>query len=224
MSEEKKDFKIETESDIEETEIDSSDEKEITEKESDSGSGKLENTVYEWGRCLVTAVVGVVLLFVFCVRMIGVSGGSMQNTLYTGDRVLMLNSAFCKYEQGDIVVINAYNSVLDDTIIKRVIAVGGQTVDIDFLTGTVYVDGDALDEPYIKERTYTTEGTQFPLTLAPDEVFVMGDNRNASTDSRSSMLGAVKVDYIQGEAFFLLIPGKTASTDKMDWSRFGFID
>ena len=189
-----------------------------------SDSGALENTIYDWARCLVSAVVGVVLLFVFVFRMIGVSGGSMQNTLFTGDRLLILNSAFCNFEQGDIVVINAYNAQLDDTIIKRIVAVGGQTINIDFETGTVYVDGKELEEDYIKEPTFTTGGTQFPLTLAEDEVFVMGDNRNASTDSRSAMLGAVKKDYIQGEAFFLLIPGKTESTDKMDWSRFGFIN
>lgn len=183
----------------------------------------LENTIYEWARCLVSAVVGVVLLFVFVVRLIGVSGGSMQNTLYTGDRLLVLNSLFCNFEQGDIVVVNAYNADLDETIIKRIIAVGGQTIDIDFASGIVFVDGEPLDEPYVKELTYTTDGTQFPLTLAEDEYFVMGDNRNRSTDSRSFQLGPVKEDYIQGEAFFLLIPGKSADTDKMDWSRFGFI-
>ena len=189
-----------------------------------SDSGSFENTIYDWARCLVSAVAGVVLLFVFVLRLIGVSGGSMQNTLYTGDRLLMLNSIFCNFEQGDIVVINAYNAQLDETIIKRIIAVGGQTIDIDFSTGIVFVDGEALEEDYVKELTFTTGGTQFPLTLAEDEVFVMGDNRNASTDSRSTLLGAVKKDYIQGEAFFLLIPGKTEGTDKMDWSRFGFIN
>lgn len=194
--------------------------------EQETASGRadaFENTVYEWARCLVSAVVGVVLMFVFVIRMIGVSGGSMQNTLYTGDRLFVLNSLFCNYEQGDIVVINAYNADLNDTIIKRIIAVGGQTIDIDFASGIVFVDGEPLDEPYVKELTYTTDGTQFPLTLKEDEVFVMGDNRNRSTDSRSFTLGPVKKDYIQGEAFFLLIPGKSEDTDKMDWSRFGFI-
>lgn len=194
------------------------------EKKESPADASFENTVYEWARCLVSAVAGVVLLFVFLLRLIGVSGGSMKNTLYTGDRLLVLNSALCEVEQGDIVIVNAYNAQLDDTIIKRVIAVGGQTVDIDFHTGTVFVDGEALEEDYIREPTFTTGGTQFPLTLAEDEVFVMGDNRNESTDSRSTMLGAVKKDYIQGEAFFLLIPGKSADTDKMDWSRFGFIN
>ena len=192
--------------------------------EESEASSALENTIYDWARCLVSAVAGVVLLFVFVLRMIGVSGGSMQNTLYTGDRVLMLNAPLCQFEQGDIVVINAYNAQLDDTIIKRIIAVGGQTVDIDFESGTVFVDGKALVEGYVKEPTYTTGGTQFPLTLAEDEVFVMGDNRNASTDSRSVTLGAVKMDYIQGKAIFLLVPGKTPDTEKMDWSRFGFIN
>ncbi len=194
-------------------------EKETPEEQKES----LEDTLYDWAKCLVTAVVGVVLVFTFLVRLIGVSGGSMQNTLYTGDRILILNSMFCDYEQGDIVVVNAYNAELNETIIKRVVAVGGQTVDIDFNTGIVYVDGAALDEPYVKEPTYTTGGTEFPLILAEDEVFVMGDNRNRSTDSRSVYLGAVKEDYIQGKALLLLIPGKTEETDKMDWSRVGFV-
>ena len=210
MSEKNMDFEKELETDA-------------AKEEETAESSSFENTIYDWARCLVSAVVGVVLLFVFVLRMIGVSGGSMQNTLYTGDRLLVLNSAFCDFEQGDIVIVNAYNAQLDDTIIKRIIAVGGQTVDIDFNTGTVFVDGKPLQEDYVKEPTFTTGGTQFPLTLAEDEVFVMGDNRNASTDSRSTMLGAVKQDYIQGEAFFLLIPGKTEETEKMDWSRVGFI-
>ena len=191
--------------------------------ETEDSAESFENVVYDWARCLLSAVVGVVLLFTFAVRMIGVSGGSMQNTFYTGDRLIMLNSMFCDFQPGDIVVVNAYNAELSDTIIKRIIAVGGQTVDINLQSGIVYVDGNPLDEPYVKELTYTTGGTKFPLTLAEDEVFVMGDNRNHSTDSRSTQLGAIKRDYLQGEAFFLLIPGKTPENEKMDWSRIGFI-
>ena len=143
-------------------------------------------------------------------RLIGVSGPSMQDTLYTGDRLLVLNAAYCDFKAGDVVVINDYNAELSDTLVKRIIAVGGQTVDIDFSTGTVYVDGQELDEPYIKEPTYTTDGTVFPLTLAEDEALVMGDNRNHSTDS-------------QGKAVFLLMPGRTPDTDKSDWSRVGVV-
>ena len=210
MSEEKKEL---------ENGLDSVEESTQATKEKES----VETSGYEWGRCLIAAVVTVVLLFTFCVRLIGVSGGSMQNTLYTGDRLVVLNSMFCDFEVGDIVVADAYNAVLSDTIVKRIIAVEGQTVDIDFFTGTVYVDGAALDEPYIKEPTFTTDGTQFPLTLGEDEVFLMGDNRNRSTDSRSYTLGPVKEDYLQGEAVFLLLPGKTPETEKMDFSRIGLI-
>lgn len=213
MSEEKNELEL---TELEENE----EELEADEEELD----RLENTIYDWARSLVSAVVAVVLIFTFLIRMIGVSGGSMENTLYDGDRLIMLNSMFCDYKQGDIVIVNAYNATLNETIIKRIVAVGGQTVDIDFNAGIVYVDGTALDEPYVKELTYTTGGTEFPLTLAEDEVFVMGDNRNRSTDSRSTMLGPVKVDYVQGKAVFLLIPGKTAETEKMDFSRIGFIE
>lgn len=184
----------------------------------------METTIYEWARCLIAAVVSVVLLFTFCVRLIGVSGGSMQNTFYTGDRLVVLNSMFCDFKPGDVVVADAYNAILNDTIVKRIIAVEGQTIDIDFFTGTVYVDGVALDEPYTKEPTFTAEGTQFPLTLGEDEVFLMGDNRNASTDSRSFTLGPVKEGYLQGKAVFLLFPGKTEGTGKLDFSRIGLID
>ena len=181
----------------------------------------LEGTLYSWAQALLAAVVGVVLVFTFIARLIGVSGPSMQDTLYTGDQLLVLNSPFCNFQQGDVVVVNAYNAEVNETIVKRIVAVGGQTVDIDFASGTVYVDGTALDEPYIKEPTYTTEGLTFPVTLAGDEVFIMGDNRNHSTDSRSDMLGPVKVDYVQGRAVLLLAPGATPDTGKRDWSRIG---
>ena len=194
------------------------------EKTAEKQPDRLENSIYDWARSLITAVVGVVLLFTFLARLIGVSGPSMQNTLYTGDRILVLNSMFCDFQPGDVVVVNAYNAQLDDTLVKRIIAVGGQTVDIDFVTGTVYVDGEPLDEPYIKEPTYTTDGTTFPLTLAEDEVFIMGDNRNHSTDSRSTQLGPVKEGYIQGKALFLLFPGVTPDTQTRDWGRIGLID
>ncbi len=189
------------------------------EKEPESAEGLM----YCCAQALITAVVSVVLLFTFAIRLIGVSGPSMQDTLYTGDRLLILNSVFCNFQPGDVVVINDYNAQLDDTLVKRIIAVGGQTVDIDFESGVVYVDGNALDEPYAKEPTYKNDGTVFPLTLEEDEVFVMGDNRNHSTDSRSDRLGPVKKGYLQGKALLLLAPGKTPDTDRSDWSRVGAV-
>lgn len=183
----------------------------------------LENTIYCWAQALITAVVGVVLLFTFGFRLIGVSGPSMQDTLYTGDRLLVLNAMFCDFKAGDVVVINDYNAELNDTLVKRIIAVGGQTVDIDSSSGTVYVDGAALDESYTKGVTAANDGTVFPLKLKEDEVFVMGDHRDHSTDSRSSRLGPVKEGYLQGKALLILTPGKNPETGESEWSRVGLI-
>ena len=184
----------------------------------------MEDTLYSWGQALVTAVVGVVILFTFFFRLIGVNGPSMQDTLYTGDRLLVINSLLCgEYKSGDVVVARNYNAELSETIVKRIVAVGGQTVDIDFAAGVVYVDGQALDEPYVKEPTYKPEGIQFPVTLAEDEVFLMGDNRNHSTDSRSDTLGPVNVGYLQGKAVFLLIPGQTPELAAREWGRVGLV-
>ena len=184
---------------------------------------KLENIVYDWARSLAAAVVSVVLLFAFGVRLIGVSGPSMQDTLYTGDRLVVLGSLLSGFEAGDVVVVNDYNAELDETLVKRIIAVGGQTVDIDFTAGVVYVDGQPLEEPYTKEPTYKSDSIRFPLTLEEDEVFVMGDNRNHSTDSRSGQLGPVKEGYLQGKALLLLIPGQTPDAGHRDWSRVGAV-
>lgn len=218
MAEEKRDTELETE----ETAVQPEDAAPKTEKEPET----LEGMLYCWAQALVTAVVGVVLLFTFGVRLISVNGPSMQNTLYTGDELLILNSMFCDFKAGDVVVINDYNAEepLNETLVKRIVAVGGQTVDVDVASGAVYVDGQELDEPYIKEPTYTSAGTQFPLTLAEDEVFVMGDNRNHSSDSRDSRLGPVKEGCLQGKVLLLLVPGKTPDTSKTDWSRIGVLD
>ena len=209
MAEEKKELSMENSVGPQETE---------EKKEPES----IESTAYCCAQALITAVVGVVVLFTFFVRLIGVSGGSMQDTLYTGDRLLVLNSVFCDFQPGDVVVVNDYNAELDETLVKRIIAVGGQTVDIDFTSGVVYVDGQPLEEPYTKEPTYKSDSIRFPLTLEEDEVFVMGDNRNHSTDSRSGQLGPVKEGYLQGKAL-LLIPGQTPDAGHRDWSRVGAV-
>ena len=178
---------------------------------------------YEWVRSLVSAVLIITLTFTFAVRMMGVSGPSMIPTLQNGDRLIVVNSTICgDYEVGDIVIARKM-SFSDEPIVKRVIATEGQTVDIDFDLGRVYVDGVELHEDYINDLTYLQEGTEFPLTVPEGSVFLMGDNRNHSSDSRDERLGPVDERLIIGKAVFLLFPGKDYLTEKRDLSRIGLL-
>ena len=176
--------------------------------------------LYEWMQALVTSVLTVVLIFTFFIRMIGVDGHSMVPTLQHGDRLLVLTSLlYNHYKYGDIVIVRK-DSFGVSPIVKRVIATGGQTVDIDFDAGEVYVDGEALDEPYIRQRTTRSEGMTFPLTVPEGSIFVMGDNRNESTDSR----GTVDTRYVIGRAMILIFPGTDYYDEsKRDFSRLGFL-
>lgn len=179
--------------------------------------------LYEWVQALVCSVLAVVVLFTFVIRLIGVDGHSMVPTLQDGDRLLVLNSMlYHDYQYGDIVVLRK-DSFLDEPIVKRVIATEGQTVDIDFTTGSVYVDGKLLKEDYINELTFLEEGTEFPLTVPEGSVFVMGDNRNHSSDSRDSRLGTVDARYIIGKAVILAFPGPDEWTGERSFGRIGVI-
>lgn len=178
---------------------------------------------YEWVRSLVSAVLIITLTFTFAVRMMGVSGPSMIPTLQNGDRLIVVNSTICgDYEVGDIVIARKM-SFSDEPIVKRVIVTEGQTVDIDFDLGRVYVDGVELHEDYINDLTYLQEGTEFPLTVPQGSVFLMGDNRNHSNDSRDDRLGPVEEQLIIGKAVFVLFPGKDYLTERRDFSRIGFL-
>lgn len=180
--------------------------------------------LYEWVQSLVGSVLVVVAIFTFVIRMMGVDGHSMLNTLQHGDRLLVVNSMlYHNYKYGDIVILRKNGVFDDDPIVKRVIAVEGQTVDIDFAEGIVYVDGEALEEDYIREPTYTAEGTEFPLTVPEGSIFVMGDNRNGSSDSRDYRLGTVDTRYVIGKAAFLIFPGPDYETEKRDFKRIGVI-
>ena len=180
--------------------------------------------LYEWIQSLVGSVLVVVAIFTFGIRMLGVDGHSMLNTLQHGDRLMVVNPIFYHdYKYGDIVILRKTGVFDNEPIVKRVIATGGQTVDIDFSEGVVYVDGEALEEDYIREPTYTAEGTEFPLTVPEGSIFVMGDNRNGSSDSRDYRLGTVDTRYVIGKAAFLLFPGLDYDTEKRNFSRIGVI-
>ncbi|MGM9662197.1 MAG: signal peptidase I [Oscillospiraceae bacterium] len=179
--------------------------------------------LYDWLQPLCAAFVVMTLLLTFVTPVLGVVGPSMRNTLQSGDRLLAVKSWLCGgFQRGDVVIARK-SSFDSQPIVKRVIAVGGETVDIDFTTGAVTVDGEVLQEDYIRELTFLEEGTAFPLTVPEGSVFLMGDNRNESSDSRSSALGTVDERYIIGRAVLLLFPGEDPESGKRDFSRIGLI-
>ena len=158
----------------------------------------------DWIQSIVASLIFCILLFTFAVRTVGVVGSSMVPTLTEGDR-LIISKLFYEPKYGDIVVLRK-QEFKDDPIIKRVIATEGQTVDIDFDAGIVYVDGTALDEPYVNELVHKEEDFTEPVTVPEGCVFVMGDNRNASTDSRCAQISCVDTRLIMGKAYCRLIP------------------
>lgn len=161
--------------------------------------------LFDWVEAGMIAVVCVVLLFTFVVRTAGVSGVSMNPTLADRDR-LLISRVMLDPSPGDIVVVTKPNS-RNEPLIKRVVAVGGQTIDIDFMEGVVYIDGVPMDETaYVAEPTYMQADMQFPQTVPEGHVFVMGDNRNASWDSRVSEVGMVDQRYILGKVIYRLMP------------------
>jgi signal peptidase I len=181
--------------------------------------------LYEWVQTLVCVVLTMVILFTFVVRVVVVDGESMRETLQDRDILLVLSGKLCAdYEAGDIVVLSKETFENGDPIVKRVIATAGQTVDIDFDAGIVFVDGEALEEDYIREPTWTPEGLEFPVTIPENHVFVLGDNRNRSSDSRHSDLGPIDTRMMIGKAVFLALPGETAELGEREWSRIGLID
>ena len=175
-------------------------------------------------RDLIGLVAGVMLLFALVFRVVVVSGPSMNNTLYHGDLLVVLgNVLYSKPEQHDIVVVSKKSFDDGKPIIKRVIATEGQTVDIDFQRGVVIVDGQELTEEYCLTPTNLQEGVEFPLTVDDGCIFVMGDNRNESKDSRSPDIGLVDCREVIGRAVLLIFPGAARDTGRRDFSRIGVL-
>ncbi len=166
------------------------------------------------------------LVYVLFFRMVVVSGSSMYDTLVHGDRLLLIsNVLYTDPQPGDIVVASKDSFRGGECIIKRIIAVEGQTVDIDFSTGNVYVDDILQEEAYISSPTLINEGTEFPLTVAEGCVFVMGDNRMDSLDSRDPAVGQLDCREILGKAVLLIFPGAGEHGEvKPDYSRIGVVE
>ncbi len=171
---------------------------------------------FDWIDVVATSVIIVVLIFTFFFRVVTIDGDSMLDTLISGEKVVISNIAYTP-KQGDIVVISRNtDNLLDPTeyatpIIKRVIAVAGQTVDIDHEKGIVYVDGVALKEPYTKTPTtaHIEDEIDFPVYIPDNCIFVMGDNRNWSLDSRSARIGQngmIDARHVLGKAIYRIYP------------------
>lgn len=162
-------------------------------------------------------------------RIVVVSGTSMNTTLLDGDYLLVLSNTFYKEPRAGDVIVASMDSFDDGApIVKRVIATEGQWVDIDFDTGTVWV-GDspdsmvALHEPYISSMTYNSEGVQFPLQVYEGCIFVLGDNRGVSLDSRSPRIGQIDKREVLGKVVFLFLPGTNEGEYSMDFGRIGVV-
>ena len=175
-------------------------------KEEEKLSWQKSVMLYLHDMIYLLAVIIVVLLLLF--RVVIVSGPSMYDTLWDGDWLLVLSGVFYREpEYGDIIVASQDSFNDGEPIIKRVIATEGQTVDIDFEAGTVYVDGVALEEDYTYTLTTNEEGMTFPLTVDEGCIFVMGDNRGRSKDSRDPEIGLIDEREVLGKAVFLVFPG-----------------
>lgn len=190
---------------------------------SKSGSGLLSKAADFLETLLITFFV-IVLIFTYCFKMYIVKGESMESTLIQGDTLIVETMPFFKYSQGDIVIADIYKAGLFDdngniynkdtvnkTIIKRVIASEGQSIDIDFDKGKIFVDGKELRENYTSGLTHSDEGAftgKYPITIPKDYLFVMGDNRRNSLDSRSYDIGLVSVDDVVGKVVFRIAPVK----------------
>ena len=170
-----------------------------------------------WLQTFVIVLAVLILVFTFVGRIITVDGPSMLPTLHDKDMLILRSIAYTP-EQGDVIVLTKdFDHYEDQPIVKRVIAVGGQSVRIDYNESKVYVDGTALDEPYIMDQTMYEPGGDLSiqeLEIPEGHVFVMGDNRNNSSDSRHYQLGAIDNRYILGKVVTVLFsPYKWSLTD-----------
>ena len=166
------------------------------------------SSLYDWIEVVSISVIIVIMIFTFVARLSTVDGDSMYPTLIDGER-LIVSDLFYSPENGDIVVLQEKNAFFTSPLVKRIIAQEGQTIDFDYENWGVYVDGEKLTEPYINrelEKAMKNYGSPDSITVPEGHIFVMGDNRNHSTDSRDSLVGFVEYDEIIGKVVFRLFP------------------
>ena len=193
-------------------------------KESEQKKEKLPDNnaameIYDWLQCIVSAFICALLIFTFIGRLSVIDGDSMRDTLHNKD-VVVLSNLFYTPQYGDIVIIET--DAIDEPIVKRVIATEGQIIDINFDTGEVMVDGSIILEDYILEPTMSSYGFDGPETVPDGCVFVMGDNRNGSRDSRDATVGMIDTREVLGKVLFLIVPGSDEDSPR-DWNRFGSV-
>lgn len=218
---------------VETVNADLTDTQNISTPQKDNNKFPVLGFVYDFVEIMIIAVITVLLVFNFVFRLCEVDGSSMYDTLEDGQQVVTMG-LFYKPAQGDIVVFHltdSHNNNLNKPLVKRVIAIENQTIVIDFKSGTVTVDGKQLEEDYIsllknvngvykdigkytETAQYNMDGYVFTLTVPEGKVFVMGDNRNDSLDSRFEVIGCVDVRRILGKVVLRVTP----------FNQFGFVE
>lgn len=187
--------------------------------------GKITNTIFDWLGSLFIALVCVLLIMTFCFRVIDVDGTSMEPTLINTDKVI-ITDLFYTPNNGDVIVIS-HGEEYAKPLVKRVIATAGQDLRIDFETSSVYVDGKKLDEPYIQGVTIRGDKTEEQVNgIIPEgKLFVMGDNRTVSLDSRYKSVDLIDVRSVIGKAQIVLIPHSYAEdgSPRFDITRIRYI-
>ncbi len=167
-------------------------------------TAKKRREYFEWIDALVFCAVAIILLFLFFFRMVTVQGVSMEPTFLEGDRLIIRSIAYTP-QRGDVVVLDSYTG-LGKPLVKRVIAIGGDTINIIQDTGEVYINDVLIEEEYIADAKTVAYDIEFPLTIEEGNVFVMGDNRSNSQDSRSSSVGQIDERGIMGKAVVRVFP------------------
>jgi signal peptidase I len=187
---------------------------ELTPAEPDDEDPEVEEisvlqNIFEWIEAGVTAIVFTVCIFTYVFRSVSVSGTSMLPTLEDKDHVILTNYIWSTPHRNDVVVITDTKAKNGEPLIKRIIALAGDKLRIDYNNGEVYLNGEKLDEPFIKDKTrnrgdFLNDNVEY--TIPENCVAVLGDNRNGSTDSRFGSVGFVNLNQVLGRASLILWP------------------